>query len=154
MSEHPIESLMKVAMNSIREISDVNTIVGDAIKLDENTTIIPISKVTLGFAAGGSEFNKETIEEYTKKDKDEIVQYKLPFGGGSGAGVNIIPMAFIVMQNNIVKVLPVSHSSALDKLLDYVPDLVEKTNNLLMNKCNSNRPEKPEKRKKIKKKKN
>lgn len=143
MSEHPIESLMKVAMNSIREISDVNTIVGDAIKLDENTTIIPISKVTLGFAAGGSEFNKETIEEYTKKDKDEIVQYKLPFGGGSGAGVNIIPMAFIVMQNNIVKVLPVSHSSALDKLLDYVPDLVEKTNNLLMNKCNSNRPEKP-----------
>ena len=143
MSEHPIESLMKVAMNSIREISDVNTIVGDAIKLDENTTIIPISKVTFGFAAGGSEFNKETIEEYTKKDKDEIVQYKLPFGGGSGAGVNIIPMAFIVMQNNIVKVLPVSHSSALDKLLDYVPDLVEKTNNLLMNKCNSNRREKP-----------
>ena len=85
MAEHPIENLMKVAMNSIKEISDVNTIVGNPIRLNENTTIIPISKVTLGFAAGGSEFNKETIEEYTKKDKDEAVQYKLPFGGGSGA---------------------------------------------------------------------
>ncbi len=52
-----------------------------------------------------------------------------------GLGVNIVPMAFIVMQNDIVKVLPVTHSSALDKLLDYMPDLVEKTNKLIMEKC-------------------
>jgi len=137
MSEHPIESLMKVAMNSIKEISDVNTIVGDPIQIEDNTTIIPISKVALGFAAGGSEFSKETIEEYNKTDKDEIVQYKLPFGGGSGAGINIVPIAFIVIQNGVVKVLPVNHSSAIDKLLDYMPDIVEKTNSLL-DKCIQN----------------
>lgn len=140
MSEHPIEGLMKTAMNSIKEISDVNTIVGEPLDIGNNTTIIPVSKVTLGFAAGGSEFNRETIDEYNKSDKDESIQYKLPFGGGSGAGVNIIPMAFIVIQNNIVKVLPVSHTSAIDKLLDYMPDLVDKTNNLL-NKCIQNSKE-------------
>ena len=137
MSEHPIENLMKVAMNSIKEISDVNTIVGDPLEIDEKTTIIPISKVALGFAAGGSEFSKETIEEYKKNDKDELVQYKLPFGGGSGAGINIVPIAFIVIQNGVVKIMPVNHSSAIDKLLDYMPDIVEKTNNLL-DKCIQN----------------
>lgn len=146
MSEHPIEGLMKVAMSSIKEISDVNTIVGDPLQIDANTSIIPISKVTLGFAAGGSEFSKETIEEYNKKDKDETVQYKLPFGGGSGAGVNIVPIAFIVIQNNVVKVLPVNHSSAIDKLLDYMPDLVEKTNALL-DKCIQNSKYKTNKKK-------
>lgn len=145
MSEHPIEGLMKVAMNSIKEISDVNTIVGDPLQIDVNTTIIPISRVALGFAAGGSEFSKETIEEYNKKDKDEVVQYKLPFGGGSGAGVNIVPIAFIVIQNNIVKVLPVNHSSAVDKLLDYMPDLVNKTNELL-DKCIQNNKSKKNKK--------
>lgn len=137
MPEHPIEGLMKAAMNSIKEISDVNTIIGSPIKIDNNTTIIPVSKVTVGFAAGGSEFNRETIEEYNKKDKDESIQYKLPFGGGSGAGVNIIPIVFIIIQNNVVKVLPVNHSSAVDKLLDYMPDLVEKTN-CLLNTCIQN----------------
>ena len=146
MSEHQIEGLMKVAMSSIKEISDVNTIVGDPLQIDANTSIIPISKVTLGFAAGGSEFSKETIEEYNKKDKDETVQYKLPFGGGSGAGVNIVPIAFIVIQNNVVKVLPVNHSSAIDKLLDYMPDLVEKTNTLL-DKCIQNNKNKNNKKK-------
>lgn len=145
MSEHPIEGLMKVAMNSIKEISDVNTIVGDPLQIDVNTTIIPISRVALGFAAGGSEFSKETIEEYNKKDKDEVVQYKLPFGGGSGAGVNIVPIAFIVIQNNIVKVMPVNHSSAVDKLLDYMPDLVNKTNELL-DKCIQNNKSKKNKK--------
>lgn len=142
MAEHPIESLMKTAMNSIKEMSDVNTIIGEPLDVGNGTTIIPISKVTLGFAAGGSEFNRETIDEYNKSDKDESIQYKLPFGGGSGAGVNIIPMAFIVIQNNIVKVLPVSHASAIDKLLDYMPDLVEKTNNLLNNCIQNSKEEK------------
>lgn len=145
MSEHPIESLMKVAMNSIKEISDVNTIVGEPLEIDEKTTIIPISKVALGFAAGGSEFSKETIEEYKKNDTDELVQYKLPFGGGSGAGINIIPIAFIIIQNGVVKVMPVNHSSAIDKLLDYMPDIVEKTNSLLDKCIQSNKAKKSNK---------
>lgn len=127
MREHPIEGLMLAAMNSIKDMVDVNTIIGDPIETSNNIVIIPISKVAFGFAAGGSEFNEETIEEYTKKDKDdENIKYKLPFGGGSGAGVSINPVAFIIVQEGNVKLLPVNHSSTIDKLLDYVPDLINK----------------------------
>ena len=85
MGEHPIENLMNTAMNSIKDMIDVNTIIGEPIQASNNTVIIPISKVGFGFAAGGSEFRGETVDEYTKKDKEEQVQYRLPFGGGSGA---------------------------------------------------------------------
>ena len=131
MYEHPIEGLMITAMNSIRDMVDVNTIIGEAIEGPGNIMIIPISKVSFGFAAGGSEFNGETLDEYTKKDKEEQVQYRLPFGGGSGAGVSINPVAFLVINGENVKFIPVNHSSAIDKLLDYVPDLIEKANNIL-----------------------
>ena len=85
MAEHPIEGLMTTAMNSIKDMVDVNTIIGDPIQASNNTVIIPISKVSFGFAAGGSEFNGETIDEYSRKDEDEQIQYRLPFGGGAGA---------------------------------------------------------------------
>ena len=134
MNEHPIEGLMITAMNSIQDMIDVNTIIGEPIHATDNIVIIPISKVTFGFAAGGSEFSGETIDEYNKKDKEEQIQYRLPFGGGSGAGVTINPVAFIIINNENIKLLPVNHSSAIDKLLDYVPDLLEKTSNI-MNKC-------------------
>jgi sporulation protein YtfJ len=117
---------------------DVNTIIGEPIETPNNITIIPISKVSFGFAAGGSEFTGETIDEYTKKDKDEEIQYRLPFGGGAGAGVSVNPVAFLVIQNGNVKLIPVSHSSSIDKLLDYVPDLIEKTNNII-NSCIENK---------------
>lgn len=140
MSEHPIEGLMTTAMNSIQDMVDVNTIIGEPIETSNNVVIIPISKVCFGFAAGGSEFRGETIDEYTKKEKEEQVQYRLPFGGGSGAGVNIMPVAFLIIQANSVKLLPVDHTSSIDKLLDYMPDLVEKANNL-MNKAMQNKKE-------------
>lgn len=131
MYEHPIEGLMVTAMNSIRDMVDVNTIIGEAIEGPGDIMIIPISKVGFGFAAGGSEFNGETLDEYTKKDEEEQVQYRLPFGGGSGAGVSINPVAFLVINGENVKLLPVNHSSAMDKLLDYIPDLIEKVNKML-----------------------
>lgn len=131
MSEHPIEGLMLTAMSSIQDMVDVNTIIGEPIETSNNVVIIPISKVSFGFAAGGSEFKGETIDEYTKKEKEEAIQYRLPFGGGSGAGVTINPVAFIIVQEGCVKLLPVCHSSAMDKLIDYVPDLIEKVNQML-----------------------
>ena len=131
MYEYPIENLMITAMNSIRDMVDVNTIIGEAIQAPNNITIIPISKATFGFASGGSEFNGETLDEYTKKEKEEQVQYRLPFGGGSGAGVSINPVAFLVINGDNIKLLPVNHASAIDKLLDYVPDLMQKVNNLI-----------------------
>ena len=97
MPEHPIEKILNMSMNSIKDMVDVNTIVGDAIQASNNTVIIPISKVSFGFASGGSEFKGEAIDEYNKKDKDEQIQYRLPFGGGSGAGISINPIAFLVV---------------------------------------------------------
>lgn len=128
MTEHPIQGLMVTAMNSIQDMVDVNTIIGEPIETTNNVVIIPISKVTFGFAAGGSEFKGETIDEYSKKEKEEAIQYRLPFGGGSGAGVNISPVAFLVIQENNIRLLPVNYTSAIDKLLDYVPDLMDKVN--------------------------
>ena len=141
MREHPIEGLMSSAMTSIQDMIDVNTIIGDPIEANNNIVIIPISKVCFGFAAGGSEFNEETIDEYNKKDKDEMIQYKLPFGGGTGAGVSINPIAFLVVKDDSVKLLPISHSSAIDKILDYVPDLFERISNMMGNKKGSNKDE-------------
>lgn len=143
MREHPIEGLMSAAMTSIQDMVDVNTIIGDPIETSNNIVIIPISKVSFGFATGGSEFSEETIDEYNRKEKEEMVQYKLPFGGGSGAGVSINPVAFLVVQEGNVKLLPVNHSSAIDRLLDYVPDLFQKVNEVInksmdmKEKCNN-----------------
>lgn len=140
MSEHPIEGLMTTAMNNIKDMVDVNTIIGEPIETSNNVVIIPISKVCFGFAAGGSEFSGETIGEYTKKEKEEEIQYNLPFGGGAGAGVNINPVAFLVIQGNGVKLLPVNHASSIDRLLDYMPDLMEKAN-CIMNKMMQDKKE-------------
>lgn len=142
--QHPIEGLMVTAMNSIQDMIDVNTIIGEPLETSNNIIIIPISKVSFGFAAGGSEFKGETVDEYTKKDKEEAIQYRLPFGGGSGAGVSINPIAFLVIQPNNVKLMPVNHSSSLDKLLDYMPDFMEKANNM-MNRCVQTKKEQTQK---------
>lgn len=128
---HPIEGLMKSAMNSIKDMVDVNTIIGEPIETTNQMVIIPISKVCFGFAAGGSEFHSETVNEYKKKDKEEEAKYRLPFGGGSGAGVSISPVAFIVVMQDSIKVLPIEHSSAIDKLIDYVPDLMQRINTVI-----------------------
>ena len=128
---HPIEGLMKSAMNSIKDMVDVNTIIGEPIETTNNMVIIPISKVCFGFAAGGSEFQSETMNEYKKKEKEEEAKYRLPFGGGSGAGVSISPVAFIIVTQDSIKVLPIEHTSAIDKLIDYVPDLMQKVNQVI-----------------------
>ena len=127
MQINPIEGLMDTTMNSIKDMIDVNTIVGKPIEIN-NGVIIPLSKVTFGFASGGSEFNSETIDNYNRKESEESIEYKLPFGGGSGAAVNISPIAFLVVQKESVKLLPIDHSSYVDKLLDYVLDIMEKEN--------------------------
>ena len=137
MSEHPIEGLMLTAMNSIEDMIDVNTIIGEPIETSNGIVIIPISKVSFGFAAGGSEFKGETVDEYKKKDKDESIQYRLPFGGGSGAGVSINPISFLIVQQDKVKLLPVNHSSCVDKILDYIPELFDKVEGIMEQKNTS-----------------
>lgn len=141
---HPIEGLMLTAMSSIRDMVDVNTIIGEPIESVEGMIIIPISKVSFGFVAGGSEFTGETVNEYSKKEDEELVQYRLPFGGGAGAGASINPVAFLLVQKGTARILPIEHTSCIDKLLDYVPDLMEKVNQMI-NKTMTTQNEKTEK---------
>lgn len=114
-------------MNNIQDMVDVNTIIGAPIEINSQISIIPISKVSFGFVAGGSEFTGETIEEYNRKDKEEEIIYKNPFGGGSGAGVNITPVSFLVVNNGNIKLMPVEYCSTIDKIVDYIPEIIEKT---------------------------
>lgn len=113
MSEHPIQGLMKTAMESIKEMVDVNTVIGDAVEAPDGSVIIPVSRVGLGFAAGGSEFGP-------------VQETDLPFGGGSGAGVSVQPVGFLVVGQHAVRLLPVSNSAIYDRLVDLVPQLMDK----------------------------
>lgn len=131
MEEHPIEGLMLAAMDSIRDMIEVDTIIGDTIQVQENVNIIPISKVSFGFAAGGSEFKGESIEDYKRREDEENFSYRNPFGGGSGAGVSIKPVAFLVVQGENVKLLPVEHNCTIDRIIDYMPELCEKAEKLM-----------------------
>lgn len=119
MAEHPIENLMVTAMTSLRDMIDVNTIVGDTVETTDGTTIIPVSKVAFGYAAGGSEFNTNKLNRYSDNPK-------LPFGGGSGAGVKITPVAFLVVKDGTIKLLTVDADRPIDKLVDVLPDLINK----------------------------
>ena len=126
MSERPIDGLMNTTMNNLKEMIDVNTIIGKSIETVNGTVIVPISKLSFGFAAGGSEFNMSTLEETKKNGNNEETKHCLPFGGGSGAGVKIEPVGFLVITESSTKMIPVDHCNAIDKLLDYVPDVIEK----------------------------
>ena len=124
MSEHPIEGLMKATMNSLKEMVDVNTIIGDPVQSPDGLVIIPVSKICFGFASGGTEFHKE------KNSKDNMVSdEKLPFGGGSGAGVSVQPVGFIVVGNNQIKLLTVDEgNTALSSLFDFMGKIADNIN--------------------------
>ncbi|GKX66179.1 GerW family sporulation protein [Inconstantimicrobium mannanitabidum] len=120
MESHPIENLMKSTMENLKEMIDVNTIIGDAIETKEGSYIVPISKVNFGFASGGSEFGKEVHDAIDKKH---------PFGGASGAGISVKPVAFLVLKNGTARLLPVEPSNSIDRLIDTVPQVIEMIKN-------------------------
>ncbi len=120
LPEHPIEGLMKTTMNSLKEMVDVNTIVGDAVHTVDGSVIIPVSKISFGFASGGSEFNK------IREKKETVSEEKFPFGGGSGAGVSVSPVGFIVVGNDQIKLLTVDEgNSALTNLFGFVEKMAD-----------------------------
>ncbi len=118
-NEHPIQGLMSTAMQNIKEMVDVNTIVGDAVQAPDGTVIIPISKVGFGFVATGMEYGQKI-----NPPSDAM------FGGGSGGGVSIKPVGFLVVGQGQIKLLPVDGATAtpIDKLLEMIPELVDKVN--------------------------
>lgn len=113
MSEHNLESLVKSAMEKIHEIAECETVVGSPIVVNEHTTIIPVSKVSLGFASGGSDLP-------TKSAKD-------CFGGGSGAGITISPLAFIAITDGEVKLLQMTMNAAKENAaINMIPEVIDK----------------------------
>lgn len=113
MAEHPVQGLMGATVEKIREMADANTIIGTPISIDDNTTIIPVSKVTMGFASGGSDVGAKATKEM--------------FGGGSGAGVSITPIAFLVVTNGTVRTVQLAeHVSPIDNAINALPELVDK----------------------------
>jgi len=120
MSEHPIQGLMDTAMSNIKSMVDVNTIVGDPVTTPDGTVIIPISTVSFGFGAGGTQFSAKS---------ESVAPENAMFGGGCGGGANVKPIAFLVVGGGNIKLLPISDKvTPVDKIIDLVPEVVDKVN--------------------------
>lgn len=121
MDSHPIENLMKSTMENIKNMIDVDTVIGNPVTTADGTTIIPISKVSFGFASGGTEF-KDTISNTNSRN---------PFGGGSGAGISLKPLGFLVVNGATIRFLSVTESNPYDRLLDAIPQAVDMINGFI-----------------------
>jgi sporulation protein YtfJ len=131
--EHPIEGLMKTAMESIKDMVDVNTVVGDPVETPDGTVIIPVSRVACGFAAGGGNFAVGV-----SKGKSEESGANPAFGGGSGGGVSVKPIGFLVVGNGHVRMLPVDGNAIADRLIDVAPQVIDQLQRVF--KPGSNQP--------------
>ena len=128
MSEHPIQGLMGTTMEKIRDMVDVNTIIGDPIVTPDGTTIIPVSKVSFGFASGGSDIPAKVPTEV--------------FGGGSGAGVSIQPLGFLVVHQGDVRLLEMNGpGDSMGKALGLVPDVISKISDLFKKNKEDKKPD-------------
>lgn len=113
-NEHPITGLMDVTLEKIKQMVDSNTIIGNPINTADGTTILPVSKVTYGFTSGGSDF-------MSSKAPKEM------FGGGSGAGVSIQPVAFLVLRGNNVRLIQIAgKDNGMDRILNLVPEVMDR----------------------------
>lgn len=127
MSNHPIEGLMKTAMESIKEMVDVNTIVGDPVETPDGSVIIPVSRVACGFAAGGGEFEGGAGQQDNSGGGGGGQQGSgtvMPFGGGSGAGVSVQPVGFLVVGQGQIRLMPVDGNAVVDRIIDVAPQMV------------------------------
>ena len=118
MSNHPLGEVMGVTMQKIREMVDVNTVIGAPITTADGITILPVSKVSFGFASGGSDF--------TTKNQSQTGEN--PFGGGGGAGVNITPVAFLIVKNGDIRIMNITPpaTTTIDRAIDAAPVVIDK----------------------------
>lgn len=121
MDKHPIGELMETTMQKIREMVDVNTVIGQPIGPVDGITLIPVSKVSFGFASGGSDFQSKQQSANAN------------FGGGSGAGVKITPVAFVIVKDGAVRIMNVDPPAAttVDRIVEMAPDLIDKVSDLV-----------------------
>lgn len=126
-SEQHVENLMKSTMENLKDMIDVNTVIGESIQTKDGTCIIPVSKLSFGFASGGSEYSKQNTSTV------------FPFGGGSGAGVSVKPVAFLVVKEDSVRMLPVDQDTTYDRIVDTVPQVLDIVKSLIKDMCNKNK---------------
>jgi sporulation protein YtfJ len=112
---HPIERIMDNAMTKIRTFAASDTIIGSPVCTTDGVSIIPISKVTMGFLTGGGEYSDLSRENYSE----------YPFAGGSGAGVSISPVGFLVSDGKSIKLVNIDDKNAFEKLLDVIPEVLD-----------------------------
>ena len=117
MDKHPIENLMTTTMESIRDMVDVNTVIGESISTPDGSTVIPISRVSFGFVAGGGEYG----ESQPRQQSPQTTDADIPFAGGAGAGVTVQPMGFLVASGEQVRLVPAQYCQSIDRLIELVP---------------------------------
>ena len=118
-----IESLVDVSLEKIRSLIDVNCVIGNPISMPDGTSVVPISKVSVGFVSGGGEYYSE-LKEMRKETE-------YPFSGGSGGGVSLQPIGFLVIKNGCVEVIKIDSKSAVEKLIETIPEVAKFVSNAL-----------------------
>lgn len=111
-----IEEVMNSAMNNLKSLVDIDVVVGKPIVSNSFMTIIPLTKVTMGFVSGGGEYNADLRD---KRDAE------YPFSGGSGGGMSIKPIGFLVIKNTEIELIKIDSKSAIDKLIETVPEVAK-----------------------------
>lgn len=133
MSEHPIEGMMGTTLDKIRQMVDVNTVMGDPVTTPDGTVIIPISKISYGFASGGSDLPSKTHAE------------KNYFGGGAGAGVTVTPLAFLTISGGNVRLLQIDpYNGSADRVIGMIPEMADKINEFMNSRKEKKREEQRE----------
>ncbi|MCM3289723.1 MULTISPECIES: GerW family sporulation protein [Paenibacillus] len=141
MAEHPIEGLMHAAFNNIKAMVDVNAIVGDPVQTPDGSVILPISRVAFGFAAGGSDFRLDERHDRHDRPASERGEARTvpaayaygskPFGGGSGGGVYITPIAFLVVGRRGIDVVSLDNQThLLEKIIDAAPNVLDQISSM------------------------
>ena len=131
MEKHPIENIMRATLENIKTMIDVNTVVGSPVVTPHGKTVIPISRVSFGFASGGGEYDTASKNDDVPLDSAA----RLPFAGGSGAGVSINPVGFLVVEENHVSVLRSDGQSALERVTELAPKVLEEVRCAIQNSC-------------------
>jgi len=126
MEKHPIENIMSTTMENIRDMVDVNTVIGEPISTQDGSTVIPISRVSFGFVAGGGEYRCPTASKVLDSARE-----RMPFAGGTGAGVTIQPMGFLVTSDSSVRLLPAQPYAPADRIIELAPQLMCELRNFL-----------------------
>lgn len=112
--EHPIERIMDNAMSKLKGLISSDTVIGEPVRTADGLSLIPITKVTMGFLTGGGEYNTSNRES----------NFDYPFAGGSGAGISVSPIGFLVSDGKSIKIINIDDKNAFERLLELVPEVV------------------------------